>query len=66
MKARFFVDLYPHQTNATIGTFPLFASTVPSGTKPEGATRVAFDVDLPDPGVDAVTQGKNVHVVTGK
>lgn len=57
MKARFYVDLYPWITDSTMPTFPLFATTSPSA-KPPSAYRVAIDVDLPEPFVDAQIDAK--------
>ena len=51
MKAKFYVDLYPYHTHANIASMWLSATTTPS-TKPEGAVRCSFEVELPEPFVD--------------
>lgn len=59
MKVRFYVDVYPWHASGALANHPIFASTTPpNGPKDPNAQRVAIDVDLPDPIVDKVVQGK--------
>ena len=59
MKVRFYVDLYPWHFNGNLGQFPIFASTQPpTNPKDQTAKRLAIDVELPEPTIDARVDGR--------
>lgn len=65
MKVRFYCDIYP-------GSYPrhdLFAMTTPYNGKGANATRLAFDVEIPDrvlSGLDVLSPESVTPTVVGK